>query len=268
MQVARVVLDSFDITTVIREKDQWLRAEGNPESGWHITGGAVVPLRFLAPVEPPVIFAIGLNYREHAVEMSQPIPDHPVVTMKNPASVIGPETNVLLPRFLPSDAVDYEVELAVVIGKACKNIRHDQALAHVAGYTVANDISARDWQKIHGGGQWVRGKSFDTFCPLGPVLVTPDELTDPGNLALSMKLNGETMQSSNTADMIFRVEELIAFLSGSTTLRPGTLILTGTPTGVGAARTPPRFLKPGDYMSAEVEGIGRLENPVEVEQVP
>jgi len=268
MQIARVVLESSEITTVIRENDQWLRAEGGPESGWRITGDAVEPVRFLAPIDPAVIFAIGLNYREHAVEMNQPIPDHPVVTMKNPASVIGPGETVVLPRFLASDAVDYEVELAVVIGRACKNIQPAQALDHVAGYTVANDISARDWQKIHGGGQWVRGKSFDTFCPLGPVLVTPEGIPDPGNLSMSMKLNGETMQSSNTSDMIFSVEALIAFLSGSTTLRPGTIILTGTPTGVGAARTPSRFLMPGDHVSAEIHGIGRLDNPVEAEAMP
>ncbi|MCC5842899.1 MAG: fumarylacetoacetate hydrolase family protein [Verrucomicrobia bacterium] len=194
--------------------------------------------------------------------MNQPFPSHPVVTMKNPAAVTAHLSPVMLPRFLASDQVDYEVELAVVIGKRCKNILPENALDYVAGYTVANDISARDWQKIYSGGQWVKGKSFDTFCPLGPVLVTPDEIPDPDNLPMGMDLNGERMQASNTADMIFSVRELIAFLAGSTTLLPGTVILTGTPPGVGAARKPPVYLKTGDRLLTWIDGIGVLENPV------
>lgn len=161
-----------------------------------------------------------------------------------------------------SDKVDYEVELAVVIGQRAKNVARAQALSYVAGYTVANDVSARDWQLERGGGQWSRGKSFDTFCPLGPALVTPDEIPDPQNLQVKTVLNGQTMQDWNTRDMIFDVATLIEFLSHETTLWPGTVILTGTPQGVGMARTPPVFLRVGDTVLCEIEGIGALSNPV------
>ena len=152
-----------------------------------------------------------------------------------------------------------------MIGKACKNVRRDQALGYVGGYTCANDVSARDWQIKKGGGQWCRGKFFDTFCPLGPVLVTPDEIPNPNALGLRTLLNGETVQDWNTDDMIFDVPTLIEFLSGSTTLLPGTVILTGTPQGVGMAAKPPRWLKPGDSVTIEIDGIGQLTNPVELE---
>jgi 2-keto-4-pentenoate hydratase/2-oxohepta-3-ene-1,7-dioic acid hydratase in catechol pathway len=163
---------------------------------------------------------------------------------------------------LKSDEVDYECELAVVIGRAGKNISRQKALSHVAGYTCANDVSARDWQIKRGGTQWCRGKSFDTFCPLGPCLVTPDEIPDPNALRIRTTINGEVRQDWNTNDMIFDVPALIEFLSGSTTLLPGTVILTGTPHGVGMAQKPPRWLQPGDSVSVEIEGIGTLTNPV------
>lgn len=268
MRIARVLLESNQIAHALKQGDAWFRCEGSLAEGWRETGERVEPVRFLPPLDPRVVYAIGVNYREHANEMNVPIPEHPVVTMKNPASVIGHEDVVRLPRFLASDSVDYEVELAIVIGKQCKNMqKKEDALDYVAGYTVANDVSARDWQKIHSGGQWVRGKSFDTFCPLGPVMVTPDELTDPNRLDLTFELNGEVMQSSNTSDMIFSVQELITFLSASATLLPGTVILTGTPPGVGAARIPPRYLQVGDRMVTTVAGIGSLINTVEEERV-
>lgn len=240
---------------------------GDPFSGLEATGGMVEAERLLAPIIPTTIYAIGLNYREHAAEMDKPVPEYPVVTMKSPSALLDPGGIILLPRFLPSDSVDYECELAVVIGKSCKNVSRESALDHVLGYTAANDVSARDWQKIHSGGQWCKGKTFDSFCPLGPVLVTPDELGDPDSLAIRTELNGEEMQSSSTADMIFGVRELISFLSGSTTLLPGTVILTGTPPGVGAAQTPPRFLSEGDEVVVEIERIGRLVNPVAEERM-
>jgi 2-keto-4-pentenoate hydratase/2-oxohepta-3-ene-1,7-dioic acid hydratase in catechol pathway len=168
----------------------------------------------------------------------------------------------VLPRHLRSDAVDYEAELAVVIGYRCKNVPRAEAINYVLGYTVANDVSARDWQKEWGGSQWCRGKTFDTFCPLGPALVTPAAIPDPNNLRLRTRVNGVTMQESTTRDMIFGVAELIEFLSGSTTLEPGTVILTGTPEGVGMGRKPPVWLKDGDVVETEVEGIGTLRNPV------
>jgi 2-keto-4-pentenoate hydratase/2-oxohepta-3-ene-1,7-dioic acid hydratase in catechol pathway len=167
---------------------------------------------------------------------------------------------------LKSDEVDYECELAVVIGRAGKNISRRNALDYVLGYTCCNDVSARDWQIKRGGGQWCRGKSFDTFSPLGPVLVTRDEIPHPNELKIRTVLNGQVMQDWNTNDMIFDVPTLIEFLSGSTTLLPGTVILTGTPHGVGMAQKPPRWLKPGDSVSIEIEKIGTLTNPVTEER--
>lgn len=218
--------------------------------------------QLLAPIVPTAILCIGLNYRQHAVETNTPIPTHPVLFMKNPGAVQHPDGAIQLPRHLASGEVDYEGELAVVIGRTCKNVRAADALDHVLGYTCANDVSARDWQKQWGGGQFCRGKSFDTFAPLGPCLVTPAEIPDPNKLALRTTLNGQVMQESTTADMIFNVPALIEFLSGSTTLAAGTVILTGTPSGVGMARKPPVWLQPGDTVSIEIEGIGVLTNPV------
>jgi len=226
--------------------------------------GEIAPIgRLLAPVEPPNIFCIGLNYRAHAIETGAPIPDKPVVFMKPTTAVVGPGDPIILPAACEhGPEVDFEAELAVVIGRTARNVGIDQALEHVLGYTCACDVSARRWQKQGGGGQWIRGKSFDSFCPLGPVLVTADEIPDPQALHLSCVVNGQTMQQSFTSDMIFSVAELIAFLSRDTTLLPGTLILTGTPPGVGFARKPPVFLADGDRVEASIEGIGTLANPV------
>jgi 2-keto-4-pentenoate hydratase/2-oxohepta-3-ene-1,7-dioic acid hydratase in catechol pathway len=213
-------------------------------------------------VAPPAVLCIGLNYRRHALETHAAIPDYPVLFMKNPSAVQNPGDPIALPRHLRSDKVDYEAELAIVIGRKCRNVLRADALGYVLGYTCANDVSARDWQKERGGGQWCRAKGFDTFCPLGPRLVTPDELPQPNALRIRTLVDGEVLQDSNTGDMIFDVPALIEFLSGSTTLLPGTVILTGTPQGVGMARTPPRWLKPGDSVTVAIEGIGALTNPV------
>jgi 2-keto-4-pentenoate hydratase/2-oxohepta-3-ene-1,7-dioic acid hydratase in catechol pathway len=218
--------------------------------------------KLLAPVAPTTIYCIGLNYRKHAEETKAKIPEFPVLFMKSPSSVQNPDDPIMLPRGLRSNEVDYECELAVVIGKAGKNIKKQDALNHVLGYTCVNDVSARDWQKQWGGSQWCRGKTFDTFCPLGPRLVTPDEIPNPNALKIRTIVAGETLQDWTTGDMIFDVPSLIAFLSGSTTLLPGTVILTGTPHGVGMARTPARWLKAGEKVSVEVEKIGTLTNPV------
>lgn len=218
--------------------------------------------KLLAPLEPAVIFCIGLNYRKHAEEGKQPIPPFPVVFMKSPAALQHPGDPILLPRHLRSDRVDYEGELAVVIGRRCKNVAPAEALSHVLGYTIANDVSARDWQRDWGSHQWCRAKTFDTFCPLGPWLVTTDDLPNPNALQLRTTLNGRVMQDWNTDDMIFDVPTLISFLSGSTTLLPGTVILTGTPHGVGFAQQPPLFLQAGDTISIEIDGLGCLSNPV------
>ena len=218
--------------------------------------------KLLAPVQPSSIICIGLNYRRHAQETGAKIPEFPIIFFKGINTLLNPGEPILLPTHLKSDEVDYECELAVVIGRAGKNISRQNALDHVLGYTCCNDVSARDWQIKRGGGQWSRGKTFDTFSPLGPVLVTRDEIANPNALGIRTVLNGETMQDWNTNDMIFDVPTLIEFLSGSTTLLPGTVILTGTPHGVGMAQKPPRWLKAGDSVTIEIEKIGALQNPV------
>jgi 2-keto-4-pentenoate hydratase/2-oxohepta-3-ene-1,7-dioic acid hydratase in catechol pathway len=238
------------------------RIEGDLLSSFADTGEAADVAKLLAPCEPRDIICIGLNYRKHAAEGNQPIPQNPVVFLKNSGSVQNPGDPIVLPRRLRSDAVDYECELAVVIGRTCLNVAKSEALGYVLGYTCANDVSARDWQMNGGGGQWCRGKTFATFCPLGPCLVTPEEIPNPNNLAIKTVLNGQTMQDWTTSDMIFDVPTLIEFLSASTRLAAGTVILTGTPHGVGGARKPPVFLQPGDRVTIEIEGIGSLTNPV------
>jgi 2-keto-4-pentenoate hydratase/2-oxohepta-3-ene-1,7-dioic acid hydratase in catechol pathway len=230
------------------------------------TGEAAPVAKLLAPLEPTAILCIGLNYRQHAAETNTPLPDFPVLFFKNPASVQNPGDPIVLPRWLASAKVDYECELAVVIGRRAKNVPRSQALDYVLGYTCANDVSARDWQKEGGGSQWCRGKSFDTFAPLGPVLVTSDEIPNPHALRIRTLIGDETLQDSSTGDMIFEIPTLIEFLSGSTTLLPGTVILTGTPQGVGLARNPPRFLQPGEIVTVDIEGIGALSNPVVAEE--
>jgi 2-keto-4-pentenoate hydratase/2-oxohepta-3-ene-1,7-dioic acid hydratase in catechol pathway len=229
-----------------------------------VSGSQTVDVRhWLAPLEPKTIFGIGLNYRAHATETGAAIPDSPVVFMKPVTTVTSPDAPIFIPVACEhGPEVDYEAELAVIIGREGRNIREQDALNHVFGYTCANDVSARRWQKHAGGGQWVRGKSFDSFCPLGPVIVTADDLPDPQTLAIGSSLNGTRMQASNTADMIFGVASLIAFLSRDTTLLPGTVILTGTPEGVGFARQPPVYLAVGDVIEIEIQGIGKLSNPV------
>ncbi len=243
---------------------------GDLYAEWRVTDRRADIRKMLAPVAPTAILGIGLNYRRHAAETNAKVPEYPIVFAKTLNTVQNPGGPILLPTFLRSDEVDYECELAVVMGRACKNVRPDQALDHVLGYTAANDVSARDWQIARGGSQWMRGKSFDTFCPLGPCLVTPGDIPDPNALGIKTTLtdaegNSEVVQDCNTSDMIFGVPALIAFLSASATLLPGTVILTGTPHGVGMARTPPRWLRPGDVVSVEVEKIGTLTNPVEAE---
>ena len=221
--------------------------------------------KLLAPIVPTAFFCIGLNYRKHAEESNSPIPEFPIVFMKNPAAVQHPGGPIYLPRHLLSTNVDYECELAVVIGRTCKNVRKENALDYVLGYMCANDISARDWQGKWGGSQWCRGKTFDTFAPIGPCLVTTDDIPDPNTLNIRTILNDQVRQDSNTKDMIFDVPTLIAFLSGSTTLLPGTVIMTGTPSGVGSAMKPPSWLQPSDKITVEIEKIGSLVNPIQEE---
>jgi 2-keto-4-pentenoate hydratase/2-oxohepta-3-ene-1,7-dioic acid hydratase in catechol pathway len=236
--------------------------EGDPFEGVHPTGRVVTDFNLLAPIVPAAILCIGLNYRRHAEEMKARIPQWPVLFFKNPSALQDPGSPIVIPRKLASTQVDFEGELAIVLGKECRNATRENALTHVLGYTVANDVSARDWQKDRGGSQWCRGKSFDTFCPLGPWIVTTDEITDPSSLRITTRVDGEVLQDSSTADMIFDVPALIEFLSGDTTLPAGTVILTGTPEGVGMGRTPQRWLQPGNRVEVEIERIGVLSNPV------
>ena len=222
-------------------------------------GVPLAEVTLMAPVPvPPKVIAIGQNYMDHVREQGAEPPKWPIIFCKFSTSVIGPGATI---RWDPAltQQVDYEVELAVVIGRPARRVSARDALAYVAGYTVCNDVSARDLQ--FGDGQWVRGKSLDTFCPLGPWLVTRDEIPDPQALAVRTTLNGQVVQDSTTAEMIFGVRELIAFSSRAFTLLPGDVIVTGTPPGVGVFRDPPLFLNDGDTVTVEVEGIGALSNP-------
>ncbi|MDB6121035.1 MAG: 5-carboxymethyl-2-hydroxymuconate isomerase [Pedosphaera sp.] len=230
-----------------------------------VTSEPATVSKLLAPLQPTGILGIGLNYRKHAEESGAKVPEFPVLFAKGLNTLQNPGDAIEIPTFLKSDEVDYECELAVVIGKRCKNVNRKDALKYVLGYTCANDVSARDWQIKRGGGQWSRGKFFDTFAPLGPCLVTTDEIPNPNSLSIKTVLNGTTVQDWNTDDMIFDVPTLIEFLSGSTTLLPGTVILTGTPHGVGMGQKPPRWLKAGDSVTIEIEKIGTLTNPVTLE---
>ena len=211
-----------------------------------------------APVpRPGKVLAIGLNYRDHAEESGQPIPQRPIVFAKANTCVVGPGHAIYMPRV--SRAVDWEAELCFVIGKTARYVKAEDAAAYIAGYTIGNDVSVRDWQ-FHSP-TWMMGKSFDTHGPLGPAIVTPDEL-DPGNVGVRLYVNNEVKQDSNTSQLIFNPGAIVEYLSVGMTLEPGDVVYTGTPAGVGGSRRPPEFLKPGDVVRVEIEGLGTLENPV------
>jgi ureidoglycolate lyase len=213
---------------------------------------------------PPVsrvreIIAIGLNYRDHALEANLPIPTEPVVFSKSTSSLCGPDDDILLPR--GSVSTDWEVELGIVIGASAANVDRDDAWRCIAGYCMVNDVSERDWQ-LSRGGQWGKGKSFDTFTPMGPWLVTTDELAQPRELALTLEVNGERRQHGKTADMIFGVDEIVSYCSRFMTLKPGDLIITGTPAGVGLGMRPPQYLKDGDVVDMRITGLGTQHHKV------
>jgi 2-keto-4-pentenoate hydratase/2-oxohepta-3-ene-1,7-dioic acid hydratase in catechol pathway len=221
-------------------------------------------VKLLPPVpHPEKVICIGLNYADHAAESGAAIPSEPVVFNKFPTSIRGHGDPIILPKI--SDQVDYEAELVVVIGVGGRNISRDQAYAHVAGYCCGCDVSARDWQLRKPGGQWLLGKSFDSFAPLGPELITADEIENPGALDIALRLNGQTMQQSNTSQLIFPIDQLVAYISGICTLKAGDVIFTGTPPGVGMARKPPVFLQPGDEVEVEIAQVGILRNVVRSE---
>lgn len=222
------------------------------------------PQEFPVQLDPPIrypskILAIGLNYQDHCRETNTPIPEFPIEFSKHPSSLTGHMHPITLDERLSAE-VDYEVELAVIIGERCKDLDADSALSVVAGYTVGNDVSARDLQMRDG--QWVRAKSFDGFAPLGPVFVTADEVRDPQSLSLQTRLDGELLQDSSTSEMVFPVAQLLEFVSHRTTLLPGDILFTGTPHGCGAFRDPKIFLRPGSTVECSIEGIGTLVNPV------
>lgn len=218
-------------------------------------------VQLLCPIDKPgKILCIGLNYRDHAIETKAPIPDEPIVFCKMATAMIGPNEPIVLPKV--SNSVDYEAELVVIVGKSMKDVTPEQAADGIFGYSVGHDVSARDWQKDKPGKQWFLGKSFDTFAPLGPAIVTTDEVSDVSNLRVQCRINGETLQDSTTQELIFSPVTLISYISQVMTLEPGDVIYTGTPPGVGVARTPPRFLVDGDLVEIEIESLGLLSNPV------
>lgn len=226
------------------------------------SGAAIGGVRILAPLaDAQKLIFIGLNYKDHAEEVGAPLPSVPTVFAKFANTVIHPDDAILIPRH--AEKPDYEVEFAFVVGKRGKRISAADWREYVAGYTIVNDVSARDFQMATS--QWTMGKTCDTFCPMGPYLVTADEIPDPHHLRLELLLNGETMQDSNTSEMIFNIPELIAHLSASMTLEPGDVVSTGTPAGVGFSKKPPRWLRPGDECVARVEGLGELRNFVAME---
>lgn len=236
--------------------DRARRRADNPPAGERYDPATAV---LVAPIpRPNKIICIGLNYRDHAEESKMTIPETPTVFSKYASSVIGPGAPIVLPK--NSVKPDYEAEFAVVIGKGGRHIPESDWRDHIFGYTVINDVSARDFQMATS--QWMIGKTFDTFCPMGPAIVTADEIEDPHNLRISLTINGETLQDSNTSNLIFNLPKLIAYLSSVFTLEPGDVISTGTPAGVGFARKPPRWLRPGDEVAVTVEGVGTLVNPV------
>lgn len=239
-----------------------LRIDGPVPGLFRVTEQALRIDKLLAPIVPTDILCIGLNYREHARESNSTIPDHPMLFIKAGNTLNNPLDPIHIPR--NSSKIDFEAELAVVIGRDARHVPAERVGEYILGYTIANDVSARDWQHDPrlGGGQFARGKSFDGFCPLGPEIVTADEVRTPNNLRLRSLLNGRLMQDDTTADMIFNVPALIESVSSTMTLRAGSVLLTGTPSGVGGARKPPVFMRAGDTIAIEIDGIGRLENPV------
>ena len=228
--------------------------ESAPDSAFSLS-----TVKLLAPIpRPPKLICVGLNYRDHALESGHKLPDVPTIFSKFSTAVIGPGDNIVLPKV--SKTPDYEAEFAFVIGKGGRNIPKDKWREHVFGYTIMNDVSARDYQ--YATSQFLMGKTFDTFAPIGPWIVTADEIEDPHSLDISLEINGELLQNSNTRELIFKTPELIEFLSSVFTLEPGDIVSTGTPSGVGVHRKPPRLLQPGDDVVVKIPAIGELRNPV------
>lgn len=228
------------------------------------SGGPIVPrnsVKIVAPIyNPDKVLCVGMNYKDHCEEQNQPVPVEPVIFNKFPTSITGPSDDVKYPE--ETKELDWEVELTIVIGKEAKHVHESDAMNYVFGFTVAHDVSARDWQMKKNGGQWLLGKAMDEFCPLGPAIVMKEDINDPHNLGLRCIVNGVVKQDSNTGQLVHKTAALVAFITRFMTLRPGDLILTGTPPGVGVFRKPPEFLKRGDVVECEIEGIGKVVNKI------
>jgi 2-keto-4-pentenoate hydratase/2-oxohepta-3-ene-1,7-dioic acid hydratase in catechol pathway len=270
MRLATIQLDDRELPVALEDNQARpvqapsllaaLRADPEPRS-WEVGEPLVLDgaLRLRAPLRPGKIVAIGLNYRDHIRETGLAAPAAPLIFTKFTSCVVGPEEPIVLPAMAP-EHVDWEVELAVVVGREMRHVAEEHAHEFVFGYTVASDITARDVQ--FADGQWVRGKSFDTFCPLGPMLVTGEELHEPQGLRLSTRVNGEILQDSSTAEMIFSIATILSYCSACFTLDPGDVVLTGTPWGCGGFTEPARALRAGDLLESQVQGIGVMRNPV------
>ncbi|MBW1982409.1 MAG: fumarylacetoacetate hydrolase family protein [Deltaproteobacteria bacterium] len=257
MKILRFLQNGSPVYGIL-ERDTISPCHGDPFEGLQPRGESLElsSVQLLPPVSPPNVICLGLNYKRHAREFGLPHPEKPLIFLKTTTAVCGPGDAIVLPEHNPEE-IDYEAELAIIIGKKTRNVTADRALEHVLGYTVANDVTNRAAQAAES--QWARAKSYDTFCPLGPVIATD---VDGDNLPISCRVDGQLMQSSNTADMFFSCPEIVAYLSQCMTLLPGTVILTGTPEGVGFKRTPPVFLREGQLVECEITGIGKLANPV------
>lgn len=267
MKLYRVSTENGPVTAI--EKEGTLYACDMPKVGTdgsiedvHLGKklGSLAAADLLAPVSPSKVIAIGANYLDHIREANMEPPPAPLIFSKFPSTLTGPTDPIFVDRTL-TQRVDWEVELAVVIGRTMRHVPETEVFDYVLGYTVANDVSARDVQ--FGDGQWVRGKSFDSFCPIGPAITTRDDVSDPQNLSLSLTVNGKTMQSSNTAEMFYKIPHLLAYCATCFTLEPGDVILTGTPWGCGEFMSPQVSLKEGDVVVATVEGLGTLKNQVQ-----
>ncbi len=259
MKIVRYRVDSGATGFGVVEEDGRITAlAGSPLEEIRRTDEVVAQPTLLAPIEPPNVFAIGRNYSAHAAETGSKPPERPLVFQIPTTAVTGPDTEIVPPAH-SAESVDYEAELAIVVGRTARRVGEPEALSYVLGYTCANDVTARDCQRADK--QWTRAKGFDTFCPLGPWIVTRDAV-NPDDCGIRSRLNGQVMQDSRTSNMLFSCSRLVSYLSHQFTLLPGTVILTGTPEGVGMARQPPLFMRPGDTIEVEIDGIGTLVNRV------
>ena len=260
MRISRFFSNEAIFHGVLVDQRSARRIDGDLLDGFSVTDDIVRVDRLLAPLVPADLLCIGLNYLAHAAETKSEIPENPMLFIKSGNALCDPDAPIVLPA--NSGQVDFEGELVVVIGKPCRRVTRQEALDYVLGYTIGNDVSARDWQKDKklNGGQFARGKSFDGFAPIGPWITTADEVPDPNALTLTTTVSGEVMQQSSTRDMIFDVAAIVSSLSQTMTLRAGAAIFTGTPSGVGVARSPQRFLKPGDVVEVAIKQLGTLRN--------